>query len=373
MAELAEGTVIGIENPLLDISATVPPEFLVKYGLKRGDACLAEAKHVPMYGEMVANFKVDYTAGGATQNVMRACQWMLQKPRVCYFIGCVGQDHNAEILQNAAERDGVCVKYLRDSEAPTGTCGVLIVDHERSLCANLAAANKYKREHLDTPDIQASVKNAKYFYTTGYFLTVSPESAVFLGQHAAETNKTFFWNIAAPFVCQFFWQKVTDLLPYVDVVFGNELEAAAFGKAAGWGEDLREIAKKLADMPKANKQRSRMVVFTVGKEPAFAYQDGKFLDVPARLIPKEKIVDTNGAGDTFCGGFLSQWIQGKDLKTCMEAGHYAASQVIQVSGVVYHGKPNFPPGAETHEHHHHHGHGHEHDKSHEHKHQEHKH
>lgn len=47
MAELAEGTVIGtfsktpvvivligfsgIENPLLDISATVPPEFLEKY------------------------------------------------------------------------------------------------------------------------------------------------------------------------------------------------------------------------------------------------------------------------------------------------------------------------------------------------------
>ncbi len=40
-------------------------------------------------------------------------------------------------------------------------------------------------------------------------------------------------------------------------------------------------------------------------------------------------------------------IQGKPLQLCMEAGHYAASQVIQVSGVVYHGKPHFPPGEHT--------------------------
>jgi len=338
---LQDGLVIGIENPLLDISAHVGQEVLDRYGLKPGNACLAEPKHLPLYDEMVKQYRVDYTAGGSAQNAMRACQWMLQRPHVCVFIGCVGKDKNAEILKNAAESGGVTVKYLEDATEPTGTCAVLVVKAERSLCANLGAANKYKKEHLDSAEIQALVQKAQFYYSTGYFLTVSPESAMELGQHAATTNKTFLWNVAAPFVCEVFWDRVHALLPFVDIVFGNELEAAAFGKKAGWGDDLREVARKLADWPKANQKRSRIVIFTQGKNPAFAYHDGTFLDVPALLIPAEKVIDTNGAGDSFCGGFLAQWIQDKSLEYCMNAGHYVASVVIQQSGVVYPGKPQF--------------------------------
>ena len=34
---------------------------------------------------------------------------------------------------------------------------------------------------------------------------------------------------------------------------------------------------------------------------------------PVIKVPKEKLVDTNGAGDAFVGGFLSQIVLGKDL------------------------------------------------------------
>jgi adenosine kinase len=136
--------------------------------------------------------------------------------------------------------------------------------------------------------------------------------------------------------------------------------------------DLKEIAKKVAELPKANPKRPRLVIFTHGLEPAIAYQDGvvrrtshsafslllfQYTAVPAQKIDPAKIVDTNGAGDSFVGGFLAQCtclavplhaskyldadIQHKPLVTCMKAGHYVASQVIQVSGVVYNGKPDF--------------------------------
>ena len=54
----------------------------------------------------------------------------------------------------------------------------------------------------------------------------------------------------------------------------------------------------------------------------------------------EKLVDTNGAGDSFVGGFLAKLSIGADLKTCVEAGNYAARQIIQVSGCKV---PGFTP------------------------------
>ncbi len=52
-------------------------------------------------------------------------------------------------------------------------------------------------------------------------------------------------------------------------------------------------------------------------------------------VPKEKLVDTNGAGDAFVGGFLSQIVLGKDLAQAVKAGNYAANVVIQRSGATY--------------------------------------
>lgn len=61
---------------------------------------------------------------------------------------------------------------------------------------------------------------------------------------------------------------------------------------------------------------------------------------PVIALPKEKLVDTNGAGDAFVGGFLSQLVAGKDLSECCRAGNFAAHVVIQRSGVTLPEKPD---------------------------------
>jgi len=66
--------VVGLGNPLLDISANVDEDFLSKYDLKPNNAILAEEKHKPMYDEMIKKYKVDYIPGGATQNTLRVAQ-----------------------------------------------------------------------------------------------------------------------------------------------------------------------------------------------------------------------------------------------------------------------------------------------------------
>lgn len=50
-----------------------------------------------------------------------------------------------------------------------------------------------------------------------------------------------------------------------------------------------------------------------------------FVDVPK--IEKELIVDTNGAGDSFVGGFLAAYTKGHSVIECVKAG-------ISLSGIV---------------------------------------
>lgn len=66
--------VVGLCNPLLDISAATDVAFLEKYGLQLNNAILAEDKHKPLYQELVSQYKVDYIAGGSGQNALRVAQ-----------------------------------------------------------------------------------------------------------------------------------------------------------------------------------------------------------------------------------------------------------------------------------------------------------
>lgn len=135
-------------NPLLDISAVVDHDFLTKYGVTLNNAILAEDKHLPMYNELASKDNVEYIAGGATQNSIRVAQWMLQTPGATSFIGCIGKDKFGEEMKKNSKLAGVNVHYYEDEAAPTGTCAVCVVGGERSLIANLSAANCYKADHL---------------------------------------------------------------------------------------------------------------------------------------------------------------------------------------------------------------------------------
>lgn len=56
---------------------------------------------------------------------------------------------------------------------------------------------------------------------------------------------------------------------------------------------------------------------------------------PVELLPKEALVDTNGAGDAFAGGFMARLVQGADIEECVQAGHYSARVIIQRSGCTF--------------------------------------
>lgn len=102
-----------------------------------------QANTRPSLQELASRPDVQYIAGGATQNSIRVAQWMLQEAGQTAYFGCVGADKFAETMREVCTKDGIAVHYMVEGDA-TGTCAVCVVDNDRSLVANLAAANNYK-------------------------------------------------------------------------------------------------------------------------------------------------------------------------------------------------------------------------------------
>ena len=58
-------------------------------------------------------------------------KWMLKKPKVTTFVGCIGVDKYGEILQEKAEEIGVQTAYYKQAEEKTGLCAALICGKHR--------------------------------------------------------------------------------------------------------------------------------------------------------------------------------------------------------------------------------------------------
>lgn len=61
-----------------------------------------------------------------------------------------------------------------------------------------------------------------YLFFQGFPLTVCPPAILRIAKHACEKNKVFCMNLSAPFLCQFYKEPMLQVLPYVDILFGNE-------------------------------------------------------------------------------------------------------------------------------------------------------
>jgi len=260
------------------------------------------------------------------------------------YMGCVGSDDNGAKLKEVCAKDGVNATYMVDPSTPTGVCATLVVGKERSLCTNLNAANNYKVDHAKEPENLKIIKEAKIIYSAGFFITVSPESIKLASRQQAWTENIYCMNLSAPFLMEVpaFKACFLDTMPYVDYLFGNETEALTWAETEGWETtNIEFIATRLSLIPSA-KSRKRTVVITQGSDDTIVCIRGNISKYPVLKVPEEKLVDTNGAGDSYVGGFLAALSKGKSMSECCAAGAYAASVIVQRSGCTFSGRIETP-------------------------------
>ena len=101
-------------------------------------------------------------------------------------------------------------------------------------------------------------------------------------------------------------------------VFPNENEVRLLT-----GQDYREGAKKLIELG------AELVAVKLGKRGCYV-SDGK----ESHLIDAYRVeaVDTTGAGDAFCAGFIYGLTKRKDLYECGKLGNFVASRCVSKMG-----------------------------------------
>lgn len=339
---------VALGNPLLDMQVRDGQAVLEKYGLKPNDAVLANEQQLSIYQHLVENYQVTYVAGGAAQNTARAVQYVLPEHSTAY-LGCVGDDDLAQQLRAANDREGLASLYQVVDSVPTGSCAVVITEHNRSLCTNLGAAEKFNKAHLDSPEVKAAIEAAEFFYIGGFFLTHGVESALLVAKHAKETGKPLSFNLSAPFIPQFFKSQVDQLLPYAELVIGNESEAEAFAQASNLDtRDLGAIAQAIANAPSVINKPRTVLITNGSKATVRAVQNGSetFTHDTPKINPAD-IIDTNGAGDAFAGGVVAGLLLGKPIEQAIDIGHRLGGMCIGQVGPVLKFRTCLNPCAHT--------------------------
>ena len=102
------------------------------------------------------------------------------------------------------------------------------------------------------------------------------------------------------------YQGIERLLPYVDILIPSSEFALGLTGAKTIETAMRILNEKYAP---------EILVVTDGSNGGYYLQDDSILHYES---VKVKAVDTNGAGDTFHGAFLTAYCRGYDLKACCD-------------------------------------------------------
>ena len=134
-----------------------------------------------------------------------------------------------------------------------------------------------------------------------------------------------------------YYDKFMELANYSDIIVANmgELEELAKEKGLDNKDLFTKISIKLV-------KKERLFVVTNGSKGVivakYDYKKGT-MDFILKGFPSkvksEDIIDLNGAGDAFLGGFLSQYMQGKSFESCCKAGNDVAGVIIRNIGCTF--------------------------------------
>jgi adenosine kinase len=172
-------------------------------------------------------------------------------------------------------------------------------------------------------------------YFEGFFLRSSVKSLDQIIDYSVASQKPVGVNLSSLPIIQDYFSFFERHLPHFDYIFCNEGEAYAFAKAKQLTHlSLEEVARTIAREPKVVDSQ-RVVVITRGAQPVIVATQARVFTVEVPLLDERLIVDKNGAGDAFTGGFLAAAVSDCDLERCTDAGLYAANEIIQASGCQF--------------------------------------
>jgi len=332
-------------HPLLDIITSVDNQFLERYACPIGATMLATPEQASLFDDIAKHVDVEFVPGGASMNTCRVCMWLHRGLAVtCSYVGCTAEDNFGKILQKSLSSLGVEANFDTYNGCASGTCACLVVGKERTLVANLGAALHLSLDFVKSEKITKLLSQASIVYCEGFFLnlTANPAVALYVATYCSENDVILSYNLSAPYLCSIFKDSWAQVMPCIDVIFGNRVDFMAYASSQGWDcGDISNIAMRVAILPKHNASRKRIVVLTHGAEPTIVATTHGITEYVTPWVPSEAIVDLNGAGDAFAGGFLAAMLVEASIDDCVKAAQYAAMEVVKQKGCTFPSESKF--------------------------------
>jgi len=228
------------------------------------------------------------------------------------FIGKVADDHEGQLLLDDFRREGV------------NTDGIVVTKEGRSGVVAAYVDKKGERALYVHPSVNDSLTieeiNLEYAKLATFLHLTSVDEKPFQAQKKLVKELSDVKVSLDP--GEIYARKgLTELKPIIKrsfVVLPSEGELKMLtGK--GWKEGAKTLLKEGVSI----------VAVKLGKRGCYV-TDGK----EAHLIEpfKVNVVDTTGAGDAFCAGFLYGLVKGQDLYQCGRLGNFVASRCITKVG-----------------------------------------
>ena len=256
--------------------------------------------HLPAPGETLAAVDFSQGLGGKGANMSVAAARGAARVR---HIGAVGTDGRWAV-QRMLEY-GVDTTHIVELEIATGHAIINVDDAAENAIVLWPGANA----QIEKPQIGRALSEAN----TGDILVMQNETS---GQaDAAQMAHDLGLRVvyaAAPFDSD----AVQAVLPFVDLLFLNEVEAAQLEQATGLAPNMLDVTD---------------VIVTLGAKGCRWYQNSAKLETDFDAI-KVDPVDTTGAGDTFTGYVIAGLDRGMPMAQAINLATQAAALMVTRHG-----------------------------------------
>jgi sugar/nucleoside kinase (ribokinase family) len=236
------------------------------------------------------------------------------------YIGKVRDDQLGRIFNHDMKSLGVDIRLQKSADgAPTARSHVLITDDgQRTMQTYLGACLE-----LGLADItEDTLGSPKAILLEGYVWDIAEGPA--LARKAVDIARRNGTAVALSLSDSFCVERHRDSFEEfvrdgVDIVVADEDEVNALVQTSSFDDTLTAL----------NDYNNLFAITRSAKGSIIVHGDEKIVQAAAGV---EKIIDTTGAGDAYCAGFLFGWANDLPLSLCAQYGTYCATQVIQQLG-----------------------------------------
>lgn len=284
-------------------------------GLIVADVIASPLNKLPRPGTLDPCEQILMQAGGCAVNTGSALARLSLRTGL---IGAVGDDGFATYLWDELARRGLDLKGVRTLKGASTSASVVAVNREgeRAFVHHVGANALLRAGHLDW----GRLGRARHLHVGGSFLMPGLDGKPLAGVLRKARARGLSTSLDTVFNPALNWAKVLQpCLPQLDYFLPSLEEARQISGA----KDPAKMARLFQAHGAAT------VVIKMGAQGSFVQAEGPGYRVPA---PKIKVVDSTGAGDAFCAGFIAARLKGWSLLRSARFGNVMGASCCRALG-----------------------------------------